>query len=550
MNDWKQNKNLNPDLLKQLNEMTEVETYDAFYKNLSFGTGGIRGIVGPGTNRMNIYTLRKINLGFGKYLLKQDSNPTVVIAYDSRHMSLEFAQDSARVLATLGVKVYLFKDIAPTPLLSFAVRHLHTTGGIVITASHNPPQYNGYKVYDGEGCQLVPKLVEQLNAEIQDDIDLFSIPADDFNALLETGKIIYLDDEVTKEYFDLVKNVGIFPKIKKTAKVVYTPLHGTGGKLAERLLKELGYEYYCVEKQMVPDPNFSTVKSPNPEDHNAFNLALKLAKEKDADIVLATDPDADRLGVVVKHNGEYIFLTGNQVGALMIYFLAKYHMGKGNWTVFDTIVTSPLGAKIAESFNLDHVSTLTGFKYIGEQIKLIEKSIQLFFFGYEESSGYLIKDFVRDKDALQALVLICEISSYYKQQNHTLIDTLEEIYKKYGYYEEEIVNIGFEGETGNKKMEKIIDFFRTDALKGLDISIIEDYLLSRRTGALPSKINLPKENVLKFFLSDGTWFALRPSGTEPKIKIYFSANANNKDDAVNIMAKLKNKVLEIIEGVN
>ena len=550
MNDWKQNKNLNPDLLKQLNEMTEVETYDAFYKNLSFGTGGIRGIVGPGTNRMNIYTLRKINLGFGKYLLKQDSNPTVVIAYDSRHMSLEFAQDSARVLATLGVKVYLFKDIAPTPLLSFAVRHLHTTGGIVITASHNPPQYNGYKVYDGEGCQLVPKLVEQLNAEIQDDIDLFSIPADDFNALLETGKIIYLDDEVTKEYFDLVKNVGIFPKIKKTAKVVYTPLHGTGGKLAERLLKELGYEYYCVEKQMVPDPNFSTVKSPNPEDHNAFNLALKLAKEKDADIVLATDPDADRLGVVVKHNGEYIFLTGNQVGALMIYFLAKYHMGKGNWTVFDTIVTSPLGAKIAESFNLDHVSTLTGFKYIGEQIKLIEKSIQLFFFGYEESSGYLIKDFVRDKDALQALVLICEISSYYKQQNHTLIDTLEEIYKKYGYYEEEIVNIGFEGETGNKKMEKIMDFFRTDALKGLDISIIEDYLLSRRTGALPSKINLPKENVLKFFLSDGTWFALRPSGTEPKIKIYFSANANNKDDAVNIMAKLKNKVLEIIEGVN
>ena len=432
MNEWK-DKNLDTNLKEQLENMSEEELHEAFYTNLKFGTGGMRGIIGPGTNRMNIYTLRKANNGYGNYLIKNFKKPSVIIAYDSRHMSHEFAVDSANVLATMGIKVYLFDRITPTPVLSFAIRHIQASGGIVITASHNPSQYNGYKVYDNDGCQLLPDAVNKVIKEINEGLDVFDMQLGNFDEYVSTGKIIYVGDNINNAYIEEVKKVSVFPKINKLGKVVFTPLHGTGAYIGERLLKELGYDYYCVTEQMIPDPDFKTVPSPNPEDHRAFDLAIKLAKEKGADLVLATDPDADRLGTAILHQNQYHFLTGNQLGALMIYYLSSHRFFKG--TVFDTIVTSPLGAKIAKSKGLESFSTLTGFKYIGQQIKLSEKTITLFFFGYEESSGFLIKDFVRDKDSFQPLVLISEIVSYYKQHGKTLIDVLDDIYKKYGYYE-------------------------------------------------------------------------------------------------------------------
>lgn len=548
MNDWINKNKSDSELISQLNAMSDSEAHDAFYKNLTFGTGGMRGIVGPGTNRLNVFTLRKTNYGYAKYLLKKYNNPSVVIAYDSRHKSLEFARDTANILATMGVKVFLFDRITPTPVLSFAVRHLKTSGGIVITASHNPPQYNGYKVYDNDGCQLLPKAVNELSAEINDDLDIFGIEVSDYDTLVNNNKIVYVGDEVNNEYMTAVKTVSVYPKVKKLAKVVYTPLHGTGAYLGERILKELDYEYYTVPEQMIADPDFTTVKSPNPEDHNAFKLALKLAKEKEADIILATDPDADRLGVAVLDKGEYLFLTGNQVGAIMLYYLSTHNFFKG--TLFDTIVSSDLGKEIAKSKGIETFSTLTGFKYIGEQIKISENTITLFFFGYEESSGFLIKDFVRDKDALQSLLLMSEISSYYKQHNKTLIDVLNEIYKKYGFYEEDIHTMMFEGEDGINKMEKVLDHFRNVDLESIGVVVVEDYLNSRRYGAPPLKINLPKENVLKFHLNDKSWFAMRPSGTEPKMKIYFSTNSPTKEEAVEKLSKLKKDVLKILEGVN
>lgn len=548
MNKWQENKNLDSDLLKQMNEMSASEAHDAFYKHLSFGTGGMRGIIGPGTNRMNIYTLRRVTYGYGKYLMKNFPKTSVVIAYDNRHKSNEFAHDCANVLATMGIKVYIFKQITPTPVLSFAIRHLKTSGGIVITASHNPPQYNGFKVYDNEGCQLLPGEVAKVNEQITDELDIFNIPTGNYDEYINTARIIEIGDDINDAYFELLKKVSVFPNIKKVNKVVFTPLHGTGAYFGERILKELGYEYYCVSEQMVPDPDFATVKSPNPEDLSAFDLAFKLAKENEADLVLATDPDADRLGVAVLHKHEYHFFTGNQVGAIMLHYLTNHRLFKG--TLFDSIVTSDLGAEIAKSKGIERIQTLTGFKYIGEQIKLSENTITLFYFGYEESSGFLVKDFVRDKDALQALLLIAEICAYYKQHGRTLVDVLDEIYKKYGYYEDEVMSFTFEGEDGIHKMEEAIDHFRNMDFESMGFTVMEDYLQSRRYGALPIKISLPKENVVKFIRADKSWFAIRPSGTEPKMKIYFSTKGNTKEQAVAVMDAMKQLVLKKLEGVN
>lgn len=546
MNEWLNNEKLDAGLKAELKQMSEAELQDAFYQELGFGTGGMRGVVGPGTNRMNIYTLRKTNYGYANYLLKKFTNPAVAIAYDPRNKSLEFAQDSATMLAQLGIKVYLFSQITPTPVLSFAVRYLHACGGIVITASHNPPQYNGYKVYDENGCQLVPALVEELVKEIEQAPNMFNYEVGSFSDYLNNGQIEYINNEIYNAYIAEVKGIQVFPNIIKTIDVVYTPLHGTGAYFGERLLKELGYQYHMVTEQMVPDPYFSTVKSPNPEDNHAFELALTYANKYQSDVIIASDPDADRLGVCVLDKGEYKFLTGNQVGALLIYYLCNYRLFPG--VLFNTVVTSDIGATIAKAYGVKVVSTLTGFKYIGEQAQLISGK-EKFFFGYEESYGYVISDFVRDKDSLQALTMVCEMVNFYKAKNLTLIDVLNEIYERFGYFQDQTINLVFPGEQGAKQMDAILDYFRNNDINDLDIIAKEDYLKSIRVGVDPRAITLPKSNVIKYFLSDGSWFVLRPSGTEPKMKIYFCFHGKNPEQTKIREEEVKSKILKLIESV-
>lgn len=551
---WK-NAQLQDELKKELETLSDSELIDAFYKDLEFGTGGMRGVIGVGTNRMNIYTLRKANYGYAKYLLENDENPSVVIAYDCRHKSIDFAKESARVLAKFGIKTYLFKKITPTPELSFAIRHLKATGGIVVTASHNPPKYNGYKIYDCDGCQLVPELADKVINYIANSPDPLTMVLESFEELEAKKMIVWLDDDIDCEYLKNVKSIVVNnDTCKDNFKVCFTSLHGTSTYLGPRLLEEMGYKYVLTKEQMVPDPNFSTLILPNPEDKRAFDLAIKYAKENDADICIATDPDADRVGLAVKHNGEYVLLTGNQTGALLIEYLAKYRKVNKKGVIFNTIVTSPLGVVIGEKYGFEHYSTLTGFKYIGEQAKKLESSDdKMFFFGYEESYGYVIKDFVRDKDSLQALLLCSEMACFYKNQGKDLVEVLNNIYEEYGYYLDDLVNIGLEGKDGQEKIGRILNHFRK--LKNnidFEIDAIEDYEESIRYDYKEdntSKLLLPKSNVIKYFLSDGSFFVLRPSGTEPKMKVYLSVRKETKEKAIIRNKEIKDKVMEIVNSV-
>ncbi|HHU56617.1 MAG TPA: phospho-sugar mutase [Acholeplasmataceae bacterium] len=547
MRTWLNFENLDKELRTELENMSPEEIEDAFYTDLVFGTGGMRGIIGPGTNRMNIYTLRRANYGYGKFILKHYENPKVVIAYDSRNKSIDFAKDSARVLGSLGIKVYLFKDIAPTPQLSFAIRYLKTSGGIVITASHNPPQYNGYKIFDHTGCQLVPDYITEVVSEIKNAPGIFDIEPQEFDSLLDAGLINYLDYDVNNAYLDAVKSVTINSDLEKKIKVIYTPLHGTGGFLAKTLLEDLGYEYFCVPEQMIPDPTFKTVTYPNPEDIKAFELALNYAKDFKPDIIVATDPDADRLGVIALHEGKYQFLNGNQIGAIFIYYLCshrKYNKG----VIINTIVTSDLGKKIASAHGVETISTLTGFRYIGEQLNILEKTDYEPLFAYEESYGYTIKDFIRDKDSLQALVLMSEIANYYKHQNKSLLDVLDEIHQTYGYYFEKTVNLTFPGMEGLNKMNRIIDYLRTQDLSFLNIQRKEDYLIEEFHTNITNTL-IPKANVIKYYFENDSWIAIRPSGTEPKLKIYFSVIAESKLKAEENQKIIENKIMKLVESV-
>ncbi len=558
INKWKEFTELDDNLKKELFSMDDEELYDAFYKDLEFGTGGMRGVIGAGTNRMNIYTLRSANYGFYKYLSRVSKESlSVVIAYDSRRKSLEFAKDSACVLASLGVKVYLFNKITPTPELSFSVRYLKASGGIVITASHNPAKYNGYKIYDNKGCQLVPDLANIVISEISNSPDPFTFKLDSFESYLEKGLIVWTDDTIDKAYLDAVKTISIYKDLDKSNfKIVFTSLHGTSALLGQRLLKEAGYKFVPVKEQMVPDSEFSTVVLPNPEDKRAFEYSIRYAKENDADICIATDPDADRVGLAVKKDGDYVLLNGNQTGALLIYYLCNNRHIEKKGVVFNTIVTSPLGVEIAKSFGMESFSTLTGFKFIGEQAALLEsKTDKEFFFGYEESYGYVIKDFVRDKDSLQALLLCSEMACYYKLQNKNLLDVLEEIYNKYGYYKEDLVNIASEGASGAEKINRVLEYFRgvydfkNDKLK---VVIKEDYELQIRNDYInkkEEKITLPKSNVIKYILDDGSWFVLRPSGTEPKMKVYFSVKSNSYEGANKRVNQIKENVINIVNTI-
>ncbi len=552
-------------LKEQLKNMTEAEKEDAFYRNLEFGTGGMRGVVGPGTNRMNVYTIRKANEGFAQYLLKNNEHAKeqgVVIAYDCRHFSPEFAMESAKVMASHGIKAYVFESLRPTPELSFAVRHLQAAGGIVVTASHNPPEYNGYKLYDETGCQLVPHQGDEVIKYVDAIQDVFNIQVRSEEELKSEGLIEMIGEEIDTAYINAVKTLEINPNCnKKELKIVFSPLHGTANLPVRRVLTECGYEQlHVVKEQCTVDANFSTVSSPNPEETSAFEMAINLAKEIDADIAMATDPDADRVGLAVKNpKGDYVLLTGNQTGAILIHYILSQKKAKGTLPakgkVFNTIVTSDMGAVIARSYGFEIVSTLTGFKFIGEQARLIENTDYEYVFGYEESYGYLIGDFVRDKDSVQSVLMCSEAAAYYKEHGKTLYDILMELYENYGCYREELVTITLKGKVGAEKIQAIMDYFRKntpDSVADKKIVAIEDYKESIHadlTNDSTSTIHLPKSNVLKYTLADGSWFVLRPSGTEPKAKVYIGVIANTIESADLQVAKIKEDVLTRVNEV-
>ena len=568
---WLNNESLDGDLKEQLYKLKEDEKSleELFYKNLEFGTGGMRGEIGPGTNRMNIYTVRKASEGLAQYLLSQGEESAkrgVVISYDSRHMSPEFALEVAKTVGKHGIKSYLFSELRPTPELSFAVRHLGAAAGVMVTASHNPPEYNGYKVYGDDGGQLPPKQADALTNFVNSVEDELSIEVTGKEELLANGLLQYIGEDIDQIYLENVAkiqlNKEIVEKVGEELKIVFTPLHGTANKLVQEGLKQFGFKNVTVVKeQEQPDPNFSTVKSPNPEEHAAFELAIKYGKEIDADILLGTDPDSDRLGVAVKNaEGEYQVLTGNQTGAIMLHYLLSQKAEKGllpeNGIVLKTIVTSEIGRAIAESFGIPTFDTLTGFKFIGEKIKEYEKTGKhTFLFGYEESYGYLIGDFVRDKDAVQAAIFAAEVAAYYKAQGKSLYDALMEIFEKYSYYKEALSSLTLKGKDGAEQIANILEEFRSNPPKeiaGIRVTAVEDYKASIRKQLSNGKLNpisLPKSNVLKYFLEDGSWFCVRPSGTEPKCKFYFAVKGSSLNESEQLVNNLQQAVMEKVHHI-
>ena len=520
----------------------EKEIEDRFYKDLAFGTGGMRGIMGAGPNRMNRYTISRATLGLANYLSDFPTpQKSVVIAYDSRNNSEDFAKCAAEVLAVKGITVYLFDKITPTPVLSFAVRHLGCIAGIVITASHNPKEYNGYKVYDENGCQLVPSLADKVIAHVQEITDYRAVPRLDFEVALQSGMIQMVGDEVLDAFLDAVKTQALYTEPSKL-KIVYTPLHGTGNIPVRRILKD--YSVSVVKEQAVPDGDFSTVRSPNPEEKDALNLAIEQAKTEAADLVLGTDPDCDRVGIAVRHNGDYVLLTGNQVGALLADFVLRFKADTRNEksTLVKTIVTNDLGANIGRKYGLQIVETLTGFKYIGDQINRYEKTGEKeFVMGYEESYGYLVGTHARDKDAVVASMLICEMSAYHKNNGKTLVDALEEIYKEYGFYLDALDSFVLQGIDGVQKMNAVLDALRARGASAFpDVETVQDF--SEGIG------DLPKENVLKYLFRNGSWLAVRPSGTEPKLKVYYSVRGESHEAAAEQLSVLREQMKAVVEA--
>lgn len=528
---WKNHPNLDPKLREEMNRLSETELKDAFYTNLEFGTAGMRGLLGVGCNRLNVHTIRKANVAFARYLSQYPNvhKTGVAIAYDNRYMSKEFAQESANVLASFNIPSYVFTTLRPTPELSFAVRELGCEGGIVITASHNPKEYNGYKVYDRKGCQLIPELIDQVIAEINKIDDELSIEvnlSDNQRALIH-----WIDHEIDDVYIKRVLEIQNRPEMDKSnLNLVFTPQHGTALIPVTDVFNKAGYPYILVDEQCSFDPDFPNTKSPNPEEKVAYEKAIDLARKVNADGVLSTDPDADRVGIVVKHNNEYILLTGNQTGSILIEYLLKTKTQLNtlpkNPVIFNTVVTSDLGEKIANHYGVEVEKTLTGFKFIGEKIAKYEQTHEKnFVFGYEESYGYLVEPFVRDKDAIQACLLIAECMSYYKHEGLTLVDVLNNLYERFGYHHEDQVSLTLKGSEGSQKIKSILNHFRTssiDEFAGIKVIGKEDYQLGEKTyKGVQSKLDFPTSDVIKFYLEDGTWLAIRPSGTEPKCKFYF-----------------------------
>ncbi len=548
-----------PDYLRQdLENMDEKTKEDAFYTNLEFGTAGMRGLIGAGTNRINIYVVRQATEGLARLIESKGGNEKergVAIAYDSRHFSPEFAFESAAVLAKHGIKSYVFESLRPTPELSFAVRHLNCFAGIMITASHNPAPFNGYKVYGEDGGQMPPHDADALTTYIRAIENPFAVEVADVEAEKASGLIEVIGEAVDVEYLKEVKDVNINPALieefGKDMKIVYTPLHGTGEMLARRALAQAGFDsVQVVEAQATPDPDFSTVKSPNPESQAAFALAEELGRQVGADVLVATDPDADRVGVeVLQKDGSYLNLSGNQIGAIMAKYILEAHKNAGtlpeNAALCKSIVSTDLVTKIAESYGATMFNVLTGFKFIAEKIQEFEeKHNHTYMMGFEESFGYLIKPFVRDKDAIQAVLVVAELAAYYRSRGLTLADGIEEIYKEYGYYAEKTISVTLSGVDGAEQIKAIMAKFRNNAPKewnATEITVVEDFKAQTSTAAdgTVTALTTPPSDVLKYTLADGSWIAVRPSGTEPKIKFYIGAKADNEEAAKEKVAALQ-----------
>ncbi len=531
-----------PSILKSEKEtllnLNDSEKEEAFFDDVSFGTGGIRGILGLGTNRINVYIIRKVTLGLANYLIKNNKLNGVAISYDNRYNSYMFAFESAKVLAAKGIKSYLFNELRPTPMLSYAVRHYKASAGIMITASHNPKNYNGYKVYNETGAQLNVMEANLVINEIENIKSPFNIKT------LKNDLILNIDESFDDLYLKEVESISLLNE-PKVIKIVYSPLHGTGGTVIPKLLKKNNYDVNPLLSQMIADPSFSNTKSSNPEDQSAYEKSISYAKEIDADIIFLTDPDADRLGVCLKHNGEYITITGNQTASLMLYYILSVKKQPKGF-VYTTIVTTNLLKDIANSYNQKIGETLTGFKFIGEQADLIEGKDN-YIFGCEESYGSLVKDFVRDKDAVQAVYLLSEMANYLKLQNKTLIDYLNEVYDKYGYYADKTTSFNFEGISGLNKIKDIMNYFRNNEINFKHFKLINkiDYINGYEN---PYNITLPPSDVIKYESEDG-FIILRPSGTEPKLKIYYLHKAQSLSEAYRVLKMIENEVLNIIDTI-
>ncbi|HEY2494657.1 MAG TPA: phospho-sugar mutase [Paenibacillus sp.] len=559
--EWLQDKHIDEATKQELrdieNEPNELE--DRFYKDLEFGTGGLRGIIGAGSNRMNRYTVGKATQGFAQYILakhgESEGRPSVVIAHDSRHYSPEFALEAALVLAGNGIVAKLFPSLRTTPQLSFSVRHLGATGGIVVTASHNPPEYNGYKVYNDQGGQLIPHEAEQVINYIQEVEDFAAVKRLDQATAEAQGLLIWLGDADDEAFVHTVAQTSVNAELIRSTlgqdfTIVYTPLHGTGNLPVRRVLESVGFtNVHVVPEQEQPDAEFSTVKSPNPEEREAFTLAIELGQRIGADILIGTDPDCDRMGAVVKNkSGEYEVLSGNQSGAIMIHYLLSQlkeaRQLPDNGLVIKTIVTSEMGATIAKYYGAEVINTLTGFKYIGEKMTQYEQSGEYtYLFGYEESYGYLAGNYARDKDAVLASLLIAEAGAYYKAQGKTLYDVLQELYEQFGYFQESLESRTLKGKDGVAQIQAKMTDWRTnppEEIVGVRVQQVLDYSLGLE--------GLPQENVLKFMLEDGSWFCLRPSGTEPKIKVYFAVRGESIIDAQERITSLAREVMARVDA--
>ena len=554
---WINNSYFDEETKRELNSIkdNEKEIEDRFYKDLEFGTAGLRGVIAAGTNRINIYTIRRATFGLVNYILKnttkEEQSRGVVIAHDNRHMSREFCMESANTLAACGIKAYVFDSLRTTPELSFAVRKLNTIAGIVITASHNPPEYNGYKVYWEDGAQVMPEIANAITDEINSIEDYSIIPT-----ITEDKKdlVIMLDEKQDTDFIEAVKlqslRKDIIEKVGKEFKIVYTPLCGTGNVPIKRALQEVGFEnVLIVPEEEMPDPNFAGIEYPNPEEQKALTRGIELAKKSGSDLVIATDPDCDRVGVAVKTvSGEYALLTGNQIGGLLTNYiiegLKENNKLKEDSVLIKTIVTSEFGADIAKANNLEVMNVLTGFKFIGEKIKSFEETNKnTYLFGYEESYGYLVGTHARDKDGVVASLLIAEMAAYYYSKGMSLYEGLQELYAKYGYFKEKTISITLKGIEGLNKIQEIISYFRNTDIESINDTKVVD-LKDYQKGI----DNLPKANVLKYFLEDESWIAVRPSGTEPKLKFYIAVKGNTEEEANDKLTGIENSLNKILEA--
>ena len=540
---WINHPDLDENLRQELKNLNEKEIEDCFYTDVKFQTAGMRGLMGPGTNRINIHTIRKATMGFINYLHKQTATPKVAISYDNRIDSREFAYDCANLLATYNIESYVASSLRPTPELSFMVRHYHCDGGIMITASHNPKEYNGYKLYDANGCQLIPELANKVIEEIEKIDDMLAIKP---NVNQNNQHFIHeVDKEVDRAYYDEVLGIRINPNLPKDFKIAFSPEHGASNWPVRNCLKEAGYNVEVVEKQCVPDPTFGATKTPNPEEKAAYEEVIKLAKEVGAELILVCDPDGDRMGVGVLHHGNYVILNGNQTGALLLEYILHARKEKGitvpHPVMFNTIVTSDIGEAVAKSYDVATEKTLTGFKYIGDKVDKYEKTHEKdYVFGYEESYGSLIKPFVRDKDATQACVMLAEACAYYRQKGQTLQDVIEDIYARLGAYYDSQLSIALPGQDGAVRLKEIMETTRNNPITAIEDNKVvkwEDYKMREihENGQIKPLVGFDATDVLKYYFEDGSFIAVRPSGTEPKCKVYFSIK-----DQTYELAKAKN----------